>query len=108
MTIFRGMVLIGSTAVWLWLLRINVAVIVAGSVVLLLMLIAAHRRGMLAVEVKDRKAAPSQLARAGFAGYTIAVILALLWVVAIAVWDSYEQRSRKTAPLFEIRADSPP
>jgi hypothetical protein len=94
LTMFRMMVAIGTMAVCLWLIRISISLTICGALVLALMLRSAHRRGVVAKEIKAEGPAASPLSLAGFAGYSIAVLLALAWVVSIAFWESYQPGRR--------------
>jgi len=94
LTMFQVMVAVGAISTWLWLARINLVLTVGGTLVLGLMLHSAYRRGSLAKEIRAEGATATGfgLTRAGFAGYSIAVLLALAWVIIIVVWDSYQVR----------------
>jgi hypothetical protein len=88
-TMLQMMVLIGAVAIWLWLARFSGLLIAGGTTVLCLLLYSGHRRGSLAREIRSEGGAVTGLSRAGFLGYSIAVLLALAWVVTIVVWDAY-------------------
>ncbi len=94
MTMGRTMVVVGMIAVWLWLLRTNACLTASGSLVLALMLHAIHRRGILSGEIRATGGRMTPLSVAGLAGYALAILLALAWVISIVVWDSYEHGER--------------
>jgi hypothetical protein len=94
LTMLRMMAAIGAISVCLWLSRISIFLTLCGALVLALMLRSAHRRGVLAKEIKAEGPTATPLSLAGLAGYSIAVLLALAWVVSIAVWESYESGRR--------------
>jgi len=83
------MVVIGLISFGLWLIRFDKSWIISGSLVLLLMLLAAYRRSFLAHEIESEGRRATALSIAGIAGYSIAVLLALAWVVSVLWWDSY-------------------
>jgi hypothetical protein len=83
------MVVIALISIGLWLIRFDLPWIISGSVVLLLMLLAAYRRTFLAQEIKSGGMSATALATAGIAGYSVAVMLALAWMISILFWDSY-------------------
>ena len=93
-TLFRVMVVIGTVAAWLWLGRFDLYTRAAGSLIFGFMLHAGFRRSFLAKEAKAESspatAAGTLLSRAGIAGYSLVVILALSWVVCTLVWESYQ------------------
>jgi hypothetical protein len=82
------MVVIGLISIGLWLIRFDLSWIISGSLVLLLMLVAANRRTVLADEIESGARRATALSIAGLAGYAIAVLLALGWIICILVWDS--------------------
>jgi hypothetical protein len=90
LTMMQSMVLVGLISFWLWLMRFDASLIVVGFVVLVLMLHSAYRRSKLVEEPKAAGTSEIYLSRAGIAGYSIAVLLALAWMISILVWDSYE------------------
>lgn len=92
MTLFRMMVVIGTVSAWLWLGRFDPYTRTAGTLIFALMLHAGFRRSFLAKETKAEAAAATRLSRAGIAGYSLVLLLALAWVVTILVWDSYQER----------------
>jgi hypothetical protein len=94
MTMIQAMVLIGLISFWLWLVRFDVSLIVVGFTVLVLLLHAAYRRTVLVAETKGAQMGAPVLSRIGIAGYSIAVLLALAWVISILVWDSYQPSRR--------------
>jgi len=83
------MVVIGLISFGLWLIRFDTSWIISGSSVLLLMLVAAYRRNFLAQEIDTEGRSATALSVAGIAGYSIAVLLALAWVISVLWWDSY-------------------
>ncbi len=85
------MVLIGLISIGLWLIRFDLFWIISGSLVLLLMLVAAYRRSFVAHEIESAGRRATALSIAGIAGYSIAVLLALAWIGCILVWDSFRQ-----------------
>ena len=85
------MVLIGLISIGLWLIRFDLFWIVSGSLVLLLMLVAGYRRSFVAHEIESGGSRATALPIAGIAGYSIAVLLALAWIICILVWDSFRQ-----------------
>ena len=91
LTMLHGMVGVGAISVWLWLYRINWAILLCGVVVLVLMIHSAFRRTRLAKEIERGETGTSVLTRLGLVGYSIAALLALAWVVSVLVWDSYQQ-----------------
>jgi hypothetical protein len=62
--------------------------ILCGSLVLVLALLAHSRRNHLAQEIKSKGTSATLGMRLGVAGYSVAVILSLSWVVCIIVWDT--------------------
>jgi hypothetical protein len=90
LTMLQSMVLVGLISFWLWLIRFDVSLIVVGFIVLALMLHAAYRRSKLVDETKAAIISAPTLSRLGIAGYSIAVLLALAWMISILVWDSYQ------------------
>jgi hypothetical protein len=88
------MVVIGLISFGLWLIRFDLSWIISGSLVLLLMLLAAYRRTFLAQEIKSDAMSATALSTVGIAGYSIAVLLALAWMISILFWDSYRHGSR--------------
>ena len=88
-TIIHGMVVIGVASFGLWLIRFDTSLIISGLSVLVLMLLAGYRRGFLAQEINSAAVSATPLSIAGIAGYSIAVLLAVAWVISILVWDSY-------------------
>jgi hypothetical protein len=74
----------------LWLMRFDFTVVVAGFIVGSLMVHAAYRRKALLKGIKGERDAAQTLSRIGIAAYTVAVVLALAWVVCILAWDSYQ------------------
>jgi hypothetical protein len=88
-TMFRGMVLIGTIALWLWLSGTETYWIVCSFPVLLLMFISESRRSKLAREIKAAPSAASAWTRLLVAGYSVAVLLAICWVAAVVVWDNF-------------------
>jgi hypothetical protein len=90
MTMIQVMVLIGLTSFGLWLIRFNQSLIIAGVLVLGLLLHTLHRRNALVEETSARGTNAPALSRIGIAGYSIAVLLAVAWVVSVLVWDSYQ------------------
>jgi hypothetical protein len=91
MTMIQVMVLVGLTSFGLWLIRFNIFLIIAGFLVLGLLLHTVYRRNSLVDETRaDGRNAPA-LSRIGIAGYSIAVLLALAWLISILVWDSYQR-----------------
>jgi hypothetical protein len=91
-TMSRGMVVIGAVSIWLWLSRTEMYWILCGSLVLLLALVADIRRGRLVQEIQTECAPVAVWKRLAIAGYWVAVILALLWIVCVLVWDSLRPR----------------
>jgi hypothetical protein len=87
-TMSRVMVVIAAIAIWLWLSRTAMFWILCGSLVLLLALVADIRRSRLEQEIKTEGAAPTVWIRLGIAGYWVAVILALSWIVCVLVGDA--------------------
>lgn len=93
LTMLQCMILISAVAIWLFLFRINAIILTVGSLVVVLMVHSAFRRNTLAREIKlqgGHKHVPI-LSIVGAVGYSIAVIMAVVWVVLIAVADSYPQ-----------------
>jgi hypothetical protein len=89
-TMNQAMVFVGLASFCLWLFRFDIVLLVAGSVVGSLLVHAAYRRKALLTGIKGEREAAQTLARIGVAGYTIAVVLALAWIICILVWDSYQ------------------
>ena len=87
-TISGGLVLIGAVSIWLWLTRTGMFWIHCGSLVLVLALLAHSRRNRLAKEIKSKGTSATVWMRLGVAGYSVAVILSLSWIVCIIVWDT--------------------
>jgi len=87
-TMSRGMVVIAAISIWLWLSRTAMYWILCGSLVLLLALLADSRRCRLVQEIKTAGASATVWMRLSIAGYWVAVILALSWVVCVLVSDS--------------------
>ncbi len=85
------MVVIGLISIGLWLIRFDLFWIISGSLVLLLMLVAGYRRSFVAHEIESNGTRATAMSFAGIAGYSIAVLLALGWIVCILVWDSFRQ-----------------
>jgi len=83
------MVVIGLISFGLWLIRFDISWIISGSLVLLLMLVAAYRRNLLAHKIETEGRSATALSIAGIAGYSVAVLLAMGWVISILVWDSF-------------------
>ena len=94
LTMIQSMILIGLISFWLWLIRFDAYLIVVGFIVLVLMLHSAYRRSKLVDENKAASISAPTLSRVGIAGYSIAVVLALAWIISILVWDSYQDPRR--------------
>jgi hypothetical protein len=92
LTIFRLMVVTGMVSTWLWLGRFDPYTRLIGTLVVGFMLHAGFRRSFLANRAKTDATHASALSRAGIAGYSLVLVLALAWVAAILVWDSYSER----------------
>ena len=90
MSLLRALVVIGTIAILLWLIRTKAFWIVCGIVVLTLSLYAADRRGRLANEIKTQGKTERTLAILGLLGYSIAVFLGVVWVVIAVVSDAFE------------------
>jgi hypothetical protein len=90
MSLLRALVVIGTIAVVLWLIRTNPFWIICGTVVLTLSLHAADRRGRLANEIKTQGKSEKTLTILGLLGYSIAVFLGVVWVVIAVVSDAFE------------------
>ncbi len=90
----QSMILIGLISFWLWLIRFNASLIVVGFIVLVLMLHSADRRSKLVDENRAASISAPTLSRVGIAGYSIAVVLAVAWMISILVWDSYQDLHR--------------
>ncbi len=82
------MVVIGAISTWLWLSRTEMFWILCGSLVLLFALVSDSRRNRLAEKIKIKGTSATIWMRLGIAGYWVAVILALSWIVCVIVWDS--------------------
>ncbi len=80
--------MIGAISVWLWLSRTEMFWILCGSLVLLLALLADSRRSRLTQEIKANEMPATVWMHLGIAGYWVAVILGLSWIVCVLVWDS--------------------
>jgi hypothetical protein len=91
MTMIQGIVLIGLISFGLWLVRFNLYLISAGFLVLGLLLHTLHRRKALVDETSDLGGNAPALSRIGIAGYSIAALLAVAWVISTLVWDSYQR-----------------
>jgi len=91
LTLFRLMVVIGTVSAWLWLGRFDPYTIAAGTLIFGFMLHAGFRRSFLAKEANALAMADSDLSRAGIAGYSLVVLLALAWVISILVRESYQE-----------------
>ena len=100
----RGMVLIGAVSIWLWLSRTEMFWILCGSLVLLLALLADTRRIGLAHEIKTKGTSTTVGMRLAIAGYWVAVILALAWVISVLVWDTLRLDGRRAAVVAKIGA----
>jgi hypothetical protein len=92
-TMFRGMVVIASISIWLWLTRLNLFWILCGSLVLLLALAADGRRSLLAHEIKTEGVSSKVWLRLGVAGCWIAVILASSWIGCVLFAESMYRNS---------------
>jgi hypothetical protein len=89
-TMSQSIAFISLVSFCLWLLRFDFTVVVAGFIVGSLMVHAAYRRKALLRGIKGEADATQTLSRIGIAGYTLALVLALAWVVCILAWDSYQ------------------
>lgn len=89
-TLSMVMAVIGGVAAWLWLVRFDPYTRAAGTLIFGFMLHAGFRSRFLAKEAKARSAPAAVLPRAGIAGYSIVLLLALVWVICTLVWESYE------------------
>jgi len=92
LTLFRVMVLVGTVSAWLWLGRFDLEKRIVGTLIIGFMLHAGFRRSFLAKEASKEPAEPKILSRAGIAGYSLVLLLTLVWVITILVWDSYQPR----------------
>jgi hypothetical protein len=88
-TIFRGMVVVGLVAFSFWLSGMSAYWIVRGLLVLLLTFVAGYRRGRLKLKIKAEPAAANGWVRLGIGGYSIAVLLAAVWLACALVWESF-------------------
>jgi hypothetical protein len=93
LTMLQGMAAIGAVSVLLWLGRVHVGVALIAALVLALMAHAAWRRGHLAKEISSEGTSASRLSRVGLAGYSLAALLAVAWLIAIFIWDLLMQRA---------------
>ncbi len=91
LTLFRLMVVIGTASAWLWLGRLDPYTRILGALVFGFMLHAGFRRSFLAKKAEATGVPDTVLSRAGIAGYSIVLLLALAWVISILVWDSYQE-----------------
>ncbi len=87
-TMFQGMVVMGAISIWLWLGRMRMVWIFCGSLVVLLALLAGSRRSHLTQEIRATGAPVTVWMRLGIAGYWVALILALCWIVCILVAET--------------------
>jgi hypothetical protein len=88
-TLFRVMVVIGVVAACLWLRQLDHYTKAAGMLVFGVVLYAGFRRSFLTRQSTAERAPATVLSRAGIAGYAVAVVLALLWVICTLVWEAY-------------------
>jgi hypothetical protein len=91
LTLFRLMVVVGTVSAWLWLGRLDPYTRILGALVFGFMLHAGFRRSFLAKEAKVEGVEAKVLSRAGIAGYSLVLLLALAWVISILVWDAYQE-----------------
>ena len=84
------MLVIGLISFGFWLIRFDPIWMISGSLVLLLMLLAAYRRAALGREIEITGRRATALSLAAIAGYSIAVLLALAWITCILFWDSFQ------------------
>jgi hypothetical protein len=91
LTLFRVMVLVGTVSAWLWLGRLDIDKRIIGTLIIGFMLHAGFRRSFLAKEAIREQEDAKALARAGIAGYSLILILAILWVISILVWELYQE-----------------
>jgi hypothetical protein len=89
-TMSQSIAFISLVSFCLWLMRFDYTVVVAGFIVGSLMVHAVYRRKALLEGVEGEIDATQTLSRIGIAGYTVAVVLALAWVICILAWDSYQ------------------
>jgi hypothetical protein len=89
MTLFRTMVVIGTEASCLWLRQLDHYTKAAGLLIFGLLLYAGFRKSFLARRSRADQAPTTLLARAAVAGYSVVVLLALLWITCTLVWESY-------------------
>ena len=87
-TMFQGLVAMGAISIWLWLIRMQRVWISCGSLVVLLWLLAGSRRSRLTQEMRAAAAPVTVWMRVGIAGYWVALILALCWIVCALVSDT--------------------
>ncbi len=106
----QALILIASASVWLWLQRIDLVVLVCGTIVLSLMLVSLRNRERVAVEIKAEGGRPRSLSRAGIICYSIAILLAFAWVASIWIWQVFEHDSKKFRKPVEsiLRANANP
>ncbi len=83
------MVVIGFISFGLWLSRFDLTWIISGAVVLLLMFLAGYRRASLAQEIEIGGRRAAAMSAAARAGYSIAMLLGLAWIMSVLVWDSF-------------------
>jgi hypothetical protein len=89
MTMIHVMLIVGLASFGLWLIRFEVSLIISGLVVVVLTLLAAHRRSDLSEEATAETMFRPALSSVGIVGYSLAILLGLAWVVSILVWDAY-------------------
>ena len=91
----QALVLIAVASVWLWLEMIDWIVLAGGTIVLALMLVSLRNRGRVAGEIGAEVGRTRPLSVAGIIGYSIAVLLALAWVVCIWAWQVIDHETSK-------------
>jgi hypothetical protein len=88
-TLFRIMVVVGAVAAWLWLRQLDHYTKAAGVLISGLLLYAGFRRSFLTRKSRADRARAPVISRAGIAGYSVVLLLAMLWLICTLVWDSY-------------------
>jgi hypothetical protein len=91
----QALILIAVASVWLWLQRIDLIVLACGIIVLTLMLVSLRNRERVAVEIKAEGIRTWSLSRAGIICYSIAIMLAIVWVASIWTWQVIEHETSK-------------